>query len=89
MENRGKKPKDRPPPPPGPHWFQKGDRNRSEPPPGRSREREPVESTPETVCTLVYLLLGKQGIRDMITAVHDYDGLVTGSGSDPSIKKGP
>ena len=59
------------------------------PGPGRPRHREPVESTPETVATLVYLLLGKQGIRDMITAVHDYDGLVTGFGSDPPIKKGP
>ena len=27
MRNRGKKPKDRPPPP-GPHWFQRADRSK-------------------------------------------------------------
>jgi len=57
--------------------------------PGGPRSREPVESTPEAVTTLVYLLLGKQGIYDMIRAVHEWDGLVTEIGSDPSIKKEP
>jgi len=32
-----------------------------------------IESSPNTVATLVYLMLGKQGIRDMITAVLDYE----------------
>ena len=59
------------------------------PGPGRPRRRQPFESTPETVVTLVYLHLGEQGIHDMITAVHEWDGLTTDDGSDPRIKKEP
>jgi len=60
----------KPPPPPGPpgtHWFQKADRGK------RRQVKTPVQSNPLVVTTLVYLHLGKQGLRDMITAVHDYE----------------
>ena len=54
----GLMPKERPPAPPGPP---------------RKRIKTPTESDPLTVTTMVYLCFGKQGIRDMITAVHDHD----------------
>lgn len=45
--------------------------------------KTPVESSPGTVTTLIYLMFGKQGIRDMITAVHDYeDGADKTGGKD-------
>jgi len=57
--------KPKPPPgPPGPRWFQRADRGWHK-----------SDSNPLIVTTMVYLQFGKQGIRDMIQAVHEYEDL--------------
>ncbi len=77
----GLMPKDRPEPPPGPHWFQKGDRNRSEPPFFVDKDAPDVISV-EIPCDLVILVVS-EGLKGMIERFHQAHC------SDPPVKKGP